>query len=178
MTSVQTLALSLLEEGPVPVRELAALTGETRTGMRAELEGLERLGAVRRLAHSVWALAGYVAPVPVVKPAPAGRPTIAASRLCQRCQGRYAQDGGRLCRRCGRDTGAYRDTTREADAARLERHRAAVASLVPSAAVVGAARVVDGVEYEVVFDGRQSLIGPVDGMHSALSGPGCRVALP
>lgn len=176
MTDLQALALLLLEDGPVSVRELAALVGASRVAMRGELDELLRSGAAQRLPRDSWALAGYVPPE---RPHAAARPRVAVPghRRCRVCRLRYVQADG-LCRACGRASGAYELSTVEADAARLERMGARVPVLAASAleaAAGGVVRTVDGQEYEVVFDGRQSLIGNVDGMHSPLSGTGCRV---
>lgn len=72
-------------------------------------------------------------------------------RPCQRCGKRWAQDAG-LCRRCGRETGAYQLNCQQADAALIERQRAAqhVAVVVSRQPRI---RVIDGQEFEVVFDG-------------------------
>jgi hypothetical protein len=67
---------------------------------------------------------------------------------CKRCGQRWAQDAG-LCRRCGRDTGAYRLSGFEQDALRVTRQRGPRPLRLPTPP--RPTRVVDGVEYEVVW---------------------------
>lgn len=69
---------------------------------------------------------------------------------CSRCRERYAQRDG-LCRRCGREAGVYTMNTREMEAERLRKHQPKWK--VEPRQRVNPVRVVQGVEYEVVFDG-------------------------
>jgi hypothetical protein len=80
---------------------------------------------------------------------------VAAIPPPQRCVGcgwRWRQDGG-LCRSCARAGG---DTARTADrdAESLARQRARQARPAAGAVPALAVRVIDGVEYVVVYDGR------------------------
>jgi hypothetical protein len=73
--------------------------------------------------------------------------------LCKRCHQRYAQERGR-CRRCNRERG---DTRRviEIEAAQLARLFARYDAPRPAPVPPGHRRTVtiDGIEYEVMFDG-------------------------
>lgn len=73
----------------------------------------------------------------------------APQSLCERCGRRYKQDG-QLCRSCAKETGAF-TTCQAAD-------RAHVAAHLPPPVIVREARpsrtrIVNGVEFEVVWDG-------------------------
>lgn len=82
----------------------------------------------------------------------ANRQPKAGNTWCTRCSVKYAQAAG-LCRSCGRETGAYEKTTREADADRIARQQVAVPAVTPPSPRAPRTRAIDGVEFEVVFDG-------------------------
>lgn len=173
LSEVQQVILAFLEEGPQFVADLARFTKVPQSRVLAELHTLRRAEMAQQVREAIWALAGY-APPPRRTPQP--RRLKSAPRFCRRCRHRYAQAAG-LCRRCARESGVYTLTTIEADAARLDRLRAAgvvppaVAVLPPSAETRSHVEVINGVEFDVVSVGAHSLLGSVDGMHSSLLNP-------
>lgn len=79
------------------------------------------------------------------------RKRIPANQICQRCRKKWANCAG-LCRACGRETGLYTLTTRERDAARLQRHRP-IRRRVEGPQPRLPVRRVGQIDYEVVWDG-------------------------
>lgn len=158
LTDLRAGLLAFLEEGPHAVAALSRLVSAPQSVVVAELHALRQLGTTKVLQYGIWALAGYQPSAPAAPP-PANR--------CKQCRARYAQKAG-LCRSCGRASGAYTKRTIDVEAERLARRKA---ELPPPALVARPGprtRVIDGVEFEIVFDGRQELLGPSDRGGSSL----------
>ena len=76
-----------------------------------------------------------------------------AFRACSACKDKWAQGKKGLCRSCERAAGDTR-TTMDRDGERVERMRAKHTDPPPSAdAPRTRTRIVDGIEYETVWDG-------------------------
>ena len=166
---VQTLICAFLEEGPQPVDELATLAGVSVVRVRAACAQLQAAALAREVKPGIWAEPSYQVPAPAPKAPNRGRvPKNGSGRPCQRCFVRWEPRGG-LCRRCQRETGADTRTTFERERDRLAEHAAAVPPLPPPERTARGTRIIDGVEFEVVFSGRDSLLPP-RGHASSLTG--------
>jgi predicted amidophosphoribosyltransferase len=78
--------------------------------------------------------------------------------LCNACQQRWSQSRLGLCRRCERETGADDRTLFERERETLERQRARRPAAAPAPVPAPQSlyvRQVDGVEFDVVWDGRR-----------------------
>lgn len=148
LSVVHVEILTHLEIGPSRVVDLAYRAHVSQARVVAELYDLRRGGVVQRLKGDVWALAGYLPPPGPPKPP---RRRVARPRYCRQCRHRRAAYDG-ICVRCDRQAPVV-----------------AAPPLRPVAVPYTA--VFDGVEYEVVSVGGQSLLGSVDGMASSLLNP-------
>lgn len=77
--------------------------------------------------------------------------------VCVRCGLRQIQDWKfRMCRRCTRETGLYQSTTAESERLRVDRVHERFKNLQRvdvQQAAPNPVRIIDGVEYEVTWDG-------------------------
>lgn len=85
------------------------------------------------------------------------------SHLCSRCLVKWRQDSRGLCRQCAKDTGVVLLTTRQADAALIQRQQGTPTMAQPRIARLGTV-VYEGVEFERVWDG----VGPLPGYSFAM----------
>jgi hypothetical protein len=77
--------------------------------------------------------------------------------LCRRCALKWAQTHG-LCRRCERETGVDERSVFERERDRIARRRRELESCQRATAAPRpfATRVIDGIEYEITWDGAVS----------------------
>ena len=84
--------------------------------------------------------------------------------VCKACQSKWPQRYTGLCVSCAKKLGVW-ESTKEREARQLARKNAREAEKLSAALkaepvpIPSTSRVIKGVEYEVVFDGRQSLLG-------------------
>lgn len=147
--------LALLEEKPYRVVDLAVALGRTREAVYEALRDLRASGQVQNVGWQ-WAL-------------PGAQVTSYQYRICERCTKTFIRTPGSTGRWCSVVCAKPPKVEVEPEP-ELVMRPAEVEDVPPPPARVYPIRTVGREEFEVVWSGKDSLTGPMNGMGSSLSG--------